>query len=739
MLGIAPRRALVAWVAGLILPPLGGRAAAQSTSTTALDAPRLESPGAVDHVQIRAKRTGAEAIEDSARAVDVLDLEDLRQRATSVGDVFRSAPGVTFRQAGGLGSRSTFTLNGLSGEQVPFFVDGIPLRLTGLPDDPSILPVGLIRRIELHKGVVPIELGADALGGAVNFRTYEPRETQAFVDYEYSSFETHRLQAQVSHAFSNTPLYLSARGFFDRSENDYEIEAPITNELGRQELATVEQFHDAFRNVGASLALGLQNVSWADTLEVRGFFNDQDDEIQNRLAVSNRRTPAGGNELVLSPPIGEAERGESSRGAMVRFERRRIGGIVDIDAFMNYTHLALDFVDLADVVYDWRGEIVDDRTIPGEITNGVEQTIHDHIVAARTNATVHLSYDQQLAFNVTPSYRRREIDRIDARRGPISREPAEIVELAAGASHRSQWLDRALENDLFTKLYAYHIEAAEVAAGLDVGSVSETTIRGGVGDALIWRPHDLVRIRASYELTTRLPEPVEVLGDGVFITSNPNLEPEKSHNVNLSAELSGLRTLVGEFQLGAWGFFREVEDQIFLDVGDPLSQYRNIASTRILGIEGRLGYRTRQDRIRLAANVTLEESRNTALRGPFERFEDDRIPNRPYLYASFEAGFRERDLFIERDVLNVYGYARYTREFFFSWESAGNPETKPVIPDQWAVDLGIGYGLGLPPDGTWNLNGAFEIHNLTDSDLFDFLGIPRPGRSYHAKLTMGFR
>ncbi len=67
-----------------------------------------------------------------------------------------------------MGSNSTFSLNDFSGDQVKFFLDGIPIEHYGSSFSFGDIPVNMIDRIDVYKGVDTVWLGTDALGGAVN-------------------------------------------------------------------------------------------------------------------------------------------------------------------------------------------------------------------------------------------------------------------------------------------------------------------------------------------------------------------------------------------------------------------------------------------------------------------------------------------------------------------------------------------------------------------------------------------
>lgn len=73
-----------------------------------------------------------------------------------------------------------------------FFLDGVPLEIAGSPFGISALPVNLLERIEIYRGVVPVRFGADALGGVVNLVPVKLADSTFSITYQRGSFGTHR-------------------------------------------------------------------------------------------------------------------------------------------------------------------------------------------------------------------------------------------------------------------------------------------------------------------------------------------------------------------------------------------------------------------------------------------------------------------------------------------------------------------------------------------------------------------
>lgn len=86
---------------------------------------------------------------------------------SNLNELVNRTSGVKVRQEGGVGSDYDLSINGMSGNSVRYFIDGVPLETKGSEVSLANLPVNIIDHIEMYKGVVPAYLGSDALGGTI--------------------------------------------------------------------------------------------------------------------------------------------------------------------------------------------------------------------------------------------------------------------------------------------------------------------------------------------------------------------------------------------------------------------------------------------------------------------------------------------------------------------------------------------------------------------------------------------
>lgn len=79
----------------------------------------------------------------------------------------------------------------------------------------------------MYSGVVPIEFGADALGGVVNIITNKAKLTNRFTldaSYSYGSFNTHKTYVKFGQTMAKSGFMYSINAYQNYSDNNYKID-----------------------------------------------------------------------------------------------------------------------------------------------------------------------------------------------------------------------------------------------------------------------------------------------------------------------------------------------------------------------------------------------------------------------------------------------------------------------------------------------------------------------------------
>lgn len=104
--------------------------------------------------------------------VTSIDATQPSTRLVSVADLLEGTSGVFIKSRGGLGSFTSVSIRGSEANEVAILVDGLPLtRAAAGAIDLSALSVAGLERVEVWRGVPPIEFGPEAVGGAINLVT----------------------------------------------------------------------------------------------------------------------------------------------------------------------------------------------------------------------------------------------------------------------------------------------------------------------------------------------------------------------------------------------------------------------------------------------------------------------------------------------------------------------------------------------------------------------------------------
>lgn len=664
----------------------------------------------------------AERLRESPQAVLVVTTEEAQRQSADLGEVLARNQGVGVRRGGGLGSSTRFSLNGLTDDQVRFFLDGLPLELAGWPFGIANVPVTLVERVEVYRGVVPVRFGADALGGAVNLVSDpQVRGVGAFASYQAGSFGTHRLSVTGRAHHEPTGLFARVSGFADAADNDYpvDVEVPDPRPETRGQLvpARVYRFHDGYRAVGGTAEVGFVEQPFAKRLLLKGFVNDFRRDLQTNPA--------------MEVPWGEVTFGRLGAGANLRYQHR-FGSSVKVDVTGGYSFQRSDFLDVATCIYSWFGQCTLERQRPGEVGEARDDTLREHAGFLRGLLELNLSPTHAVRLSVAPTAVSR--DGTDRRRmvSPITARRA-LGTLVLGAEYQASLIDGRLENLAFGKVYALGARSADPTAVAGVFRELDTSVfRLGAGDSLRVRLAPGLFAKASYEYATRLPRPDELFGDALLANPNLGLRPESSHNANLGVTLTA-RSSLGQWRGDANAFLRETENLIVLlpAFGDRFRS-ENVLAARSVGVEASAGWTSPGEFVALDVNGTSFDFRNVRGEGALKPFEGDRIPNRPFLFANATLVLQWPALFLADDRLSFTWFTRFVGEFFEFWESAGTRESKRTVPSQLLHSAALTYLVRVERRA---LSFTGEVQNLTDAKAYDFFGAQRPGRAVFFKVT----
>ncbi len=673
-------------------------------------------------VTIRSK-TEAERVQEQAFEIDVIDTRGIKNVSVDVNSLLNTVPGVVVRENGGLGADFTFSLNGFSGHQVKFFIDGIPQDNLGTSLSFNNFPATLIERAEVYKGVVPIYLGADALGGAINLLTHQKKETFLDLSLDTGSFNTQRATLNGRY-YTPKGVMLGITSFFNHSDNDYKIYGnefgkegfairdALGNETGERK-AYVKRFHDQYTSGMVSLKAGVVDKSYADRLMINAVW------AANTNAIQHGTSP--------QIPFGAVERKEEAKRLSIQYAKDSIfGTALQTKVYAEYAEVESKIIDTASTVYAWFGNTTPRLNI-GLGESGGSKTLfqfNDQRAIITTSLLYKLHTNQQLALNYTKNYLERQGE------DPISvipiafEDPRTIDKNILGLSYTLKTMENTLATTVFGKGFFINMNSVledefENDPSMRFEDIRKSYQKMGFGAAVSYKITSQLQLKTSFENTFRVPEGFEFFGDGLNLLPNPNLEPEESTNINVGflwRYASDAIRLVVDMH----GFRRAVTNRLFLLSRGIKGQYINLNNVTTLGMDSAVQL-TAFERAYLKVSGTYQYISNTAT--------NERLANQPYLFGNLELGYHFEGITKLEDRLECSWQTSFTEEFPFQSFTAAAEDQRFIVPSQLSHTVQLGYHLLRN-----RYHISLQVRNLTNARLFDNLNIQKPGRAFFLKL-----
>lgn len=663
------------------------------------------------------------------RAVTV-DTKSEILRPSSLNDLMNKTTGVRVRQGGGLGAETNINLNGFQGNAIRFFKDGIPINYMGQGYNLSNIPLDVLDKVEVYKGIIPVHLASDALGGAVNLVSSAIQNNQLRVSTEYGSFNTVR-SAVRGHYNLNDNFYVGGEVFYNYSDNDYKINTPDA-ELAKTH-AKVKLFHNRYKHFYSNAYIGANNLSWSDKLELGISYYTIDKQLQN--------SPTS-----MAVPYGGIQDKQHSIVPTLRYKKKFLNDKISVDQFLSYNVVKSQAIDTLKGRYNWLGEFTP-RGFRGEGDMPMDADIDMTFFTSRTLIGYEINTNHQLWLNNTYNYTKRE--GVDPYGRVLQDLNQTVIELpthykknVVAVGLTSQWLDNKLETNAILKLYNYSSKGLNTGSNVDltardIHSVSDSDFGWALGAK--YKIGEQTNLRFSIEDARRLPGYTELFGDYIFTASNFNLKPEESLNLNL-----GIEQEVGNLAYSFNSFFRHTRDIVVLVSGNPpLSIYVNKEKANGYGFEGDVSLKV-ANHYKFYGNFTWQSIRY----GEFDKASDkwlkgNRVPNIPYFFANIGAEAKFDNILRKQDQWTAYMNVNFVREFYIqpidkSMEPSGflglfgssKGDVKNIVPDQTSVTLGTVYELKDK-----GVSVGVEVRNLLNQDLYDYFKIQKAGRSIYLKLN----
>lgn len=506
--------------------------AARATPDAPAESRGREAPAAA--LELPEVEILSDPLEGSRRAraaqSSAIDAARFAAEGRTVAEMLGTAPGVALHASGGPLQATTLSLRGASPEQSLVLLDGIPLQGPGGGAiDLATLPATLLSRMVVSRGVLGAQLGAGALGGAVELvpRSAGPAGAEGGVQLSYGSFATAQLAADLSTRTEAAGAFTAALQL-DKSSGDFDYARQFTPELAgapwyaaRRENADGQRGALLLRWEGHPAGLKLDLLAHASAGE-RGLPGPVG-------AFTTHARAADQSGLLGARLAGTAGDAVWSLRLWGRGDRVQVDGL---------SHAFSDCV-------------------PG--TAGCDPT-ESHTVGSRAEAEVGtpLGAGQWLTVSAAGG--------------------EEWVVGSASGRHRRTVAWAAAADDL--KLWG---ERLELHPALRLDRVGEETALSP-GLALAFRPLASERglvVRASVGRSFRAPSFAELYVDQGALAPNPELRPERATSADLGVGLTTERASVSVAAFATW-----TDDLVVYELFPPARiKPFNAGAARVLGAE----------------------------------------------------------------------------------------------------------------------------------------------------------
>ena len=655
---------------------------------------------------------------EQSMPVTVIDMSNLRGTVSSVQDILLKTVGITLRSSGGVGSSSRISVRGLEGKRIGFFIDELPLGEQTDYIDINDIPIDMIDRIEIYKGVVPARFGGSSLGGAINIVIREYPDKYADLSYGYESYNTHKAQGVFKRNLKQRGLVFGIGGGYTSSDNNYTFDSPF------QEGLRITRNHDKYRKliIGGSFKA---KKWWFDEVELEPVFVKTYKEIQG-----------------IEYDIREAHSQSLMTGLSNKLEKDNfLTEGLNLDMFNGLVLTKMNFIDKATRRYEWDGSSYptpsryggeagynypsdsDDKKL-----TFINKTNLEYILTERHSLNINSVFSMA---NGTP-----KDDLKTLSLGKQVNFDSQMRSWISGLTYDFRTLNDVFLNSLTVRHYMYtmHTQMAPlfVPGKYDV-DVNKSDF--GVNNAMRYRflPSLMGKLSAGYEV--RIPSETELLGDGIAVIPSPDLLPER----NLSANLGFLFDLTGKHPTNAQiemnFFYMYLQDMIRYTAGLIGAQYQNFGEMRTLGVE----FEAKADilpSLYLYGNTTYQDLRDTRAYEPESTVpnptKNKRMPNIPYLMANAGLEFHRENLFGGTGQnTRLFADVAFVEEYYYDFEMTQLQKRR--IPRSTTIDIGFEHSF---LNNKVFLSG--KVRNITNEKTLSEFNRPLMGINGGVKLRVIF-
>lgn len=446
-------------------------------------------------------------------------------------------------------------------------------------------------------------------------------------------------------------------------------------------------------------------------------------------SVFDKQVQTGSNQEVV---YGGVKQNGQAHNYFMKYKKANLfNDRLDLNVYAGFSKSVQKATDTLMRKYSWDGTF--EPSASSEKGGKSIMMQYEDRVYSQLGATYRLANHHKLIFNYVLDYiKNTTFNSLDEKKEDVP--PAKMTKQIFSMAYQQDFFNKHWTNVFFGKYYRVGLQKMvfDQATRTD-NPVKDNFSSWGYGFATTVKIVKGLGAKGSFERSYRLVEPQEIFGDGVAVTSNMNLKPETSNNVNVGLYYNH-HWGAHAFRVEGAGYIRDTKDFIYTvpNLYNSTFKYENLSNIFTKGLEGELSYQYKR-LLNVLMNISYNKAYdNTKFANNNEEvisatYKKD-VPNQPWLFGNVNVSLGKDDWLQKDSRVELYYGLQMTEWFYKNWQSYGNPRNIPVIPRQTLHNIGISYSM---KNGRYNL--AFDVTNLGDALAYDNFKLQKQGRAFYVK------
>jgi len=603
---------------------------------------------------------------------ELLDLDYYQDNFMNLGDILNLQTGIDIQSVSGVGQYATPIIRGAEGKQVLVFNNGIALNdLNGGSADIGNISLVGAERIEIYRGLVPMELAPTAIGGAINIIPKMKKGSNGSAGFSLGTYGVNQLF--LSQEYSTDKLNLQVN--IDRLNADnnfiYEEKQPVSSPSTPK---NEQRYNNGIANLHISSTM---NYTQSNYHKISSYIS---------LNKSEREIPG-----IINTPNNHADIVTNSLSLQIDHQHS-----INKHSFIKSSYS----ITQSHTIFDDTG-----NNIGLGSQHNQYDTLHNkyNITYKKHFDNLNLILNQQFQNETLNSYFLNDPQSSFESCVKNMQCDSEFNRQQFSSGVRLEWQPQSA---LSTNIQVVHLNNKDDAFSNESNKINKDFT--SIVTAISYHLENGLVLSSNLSKQIRSPSTSELYGDLGTTIGNPELLPEKSNSLEI-----GISKQHENYDISLYSFYREVKDNISAQQDSRgVIKYSNIAETQFKGLELSVNKRF-WNKIYYALNLTFQKG--LIIDHWLNSFKGNVVPD-------------QRSQLINQSL--DYKSSWWSLKLTSQIESGGYYDTSNFIERKtnklWNASASIKYRAT-----TLSIQG----NNLGNSRIRDYPLTPASGRTFYLKLT----